>query len=277
MVTYCYLNGKIMSAAQARVSIYDIGLLRGFGIYEAMTTHNKKPFMLEDHLERFRRSAAFAGLKVPASDAEIKEAIAELIERNGYEETNVKFILTGGTAIGGIEYDPDFPTFYILAEEFSALPEEYLTNGAKVMLYEHLRQFPCYKTTNYINAVMLQKRRKDEGALEILYHWQGNVLECATSNFMIVKGGKVITAKENILQGITRKVTLDLARKAGIPVEEREVKLDELSTADEAFLTASFKEVVPVVRADDRKIGNGAVGPVSKRLVELFREFAKSY
>lgn len=277
MAKYCYLNGKIKSAAQAQVSIFDIGLLRGFGIYEAMTTHNKKPFMCEDHLERFRRSATFAGIKVPATDEEIKEAISDLIDRNGYAETNIKFILTGGTALGGIEYDPDFPTFYILAEEFSALPETFLTNGAKVITAEHLRQFPQYKTTNYINAVMLQKKRKEADALEILYYWQGKVLECATSNFAIVKDGKIITAKENILQGITRKVTLDLARKNGIEVEEREYTLDELFDADEAFLTASFKEVVPIVKVDEKVIGDGKVGPVSKKLISLFTDFAKNY
>lgn len=277
MATFCYLNGKIMSAAQAKISILDIGVLRGFGIYEAMTTHNKKPFMLEDHLERFRKSADFAGLKVPITDEEIKEAMATLIKRNGYVETNIKFILTGGTALGGIEYDPDFPTFFILAEEFSALPESFLTEGASVITAEHLRQFPKYKTTNYINAVMLQKKRSEAGALEILYHFDGKVLECATSNFAIVKNGKIITAKDNILHGITRKVTLDLARKNGIPVEEREYTLQELFDADEAFLTASFKEVVPVVKVDDKTIGNGKVGPITKKLVALFTDFAKKY
>lgn len=266
-----------MSVARAEVSIFDIGLLRGFGIYEAMTTHNKKPFMLEDHLERFRRSATFAGLKVPVTDEEIKEAIADLINRNGYDETNIKFILTGGTAQGGIEYDPDFPTFYILAEEFSALPENFITAGASVITAEHLRQFPQYKTTNYINAVMLQKKRKEADALEILYHWNGKVLECATSNFAIIKNGKIITAKDNILQGITRKVMLDLARKNGIEVEEREYTLEEMLSADETLLTASFKEVVPIVKVDEKLIGNGQVGPISQKLVQWFRDFAKNY
>jgi len=259
------------------VSVYDIGLLRGYGIYEAMTTHNKKPFMFADHLERFKKSAIFLDLKVPFSDAEIEEAVHDLIRANGFKETNIKFILTGGAALGGIDYDRDFPTFYILAEEFSAIPEKYLTDGATLISHEHQRQYPQYKTTNYITAVMLQKTRKEKNALEVLYTSQGKVLECSTSNFFIVKDGKIITAKENVLLGITRKVVIDLARKAGLNVEERDISVQELRSADEAFLTASFKEVVPVVSIDGALVGSGRVGEKTKKVLDLFQKFTASY
>jgi len=277
MAKFCYLNGKIMSVAQAKVSILDIGMLRGYGIYEALTTHNKKPFMLADHLKRFRDSAAMVDIKVPATDQEITEAIHELIERNGYNETNIKFILTGGTAVGGIEYDPDFPTFYILAEEFSPIPDHYIQNGASLISYEFERQYPEYKTTNYITAVKLQKLRKEKGALEIMYTSKGKILELATSNFFIVKDGKIITPNNGILKGITRKVVIDLAQKNGLEVVERELTYEELKTADEAFLSASFKEVVPVTKVDDIVIGDGKVGEITKKVLKLFKNFTAAY
>src|SRR3989344_3565158 len=190
---YCYLNGKILPVLEAMVGVYDIGLLRGYGIYEAFITYNKKPFRLSDHLERFRRSAAFMSIEIPATDAEITAALMELIERNGHKESLFRMLLTGGPAFAGIEYAPKTPTFYILIEEFQPLSQEVYRNGCSVTVYEHLRQFPEYKTTNYIQAVLLQKERKEKGALEILYTWDGNALEFATSNLFIVKNGTIIT------------------------------------------------------------------------------------
>jgi branched-subunit amino acid aminotransferase/4-amino-4-deoxychorismate lyase len=276
--THCYLNGKIMPVDEAQVSIKDIGLLRGFGIYEALATTNRKPFMFADHMARYRRTANELHLKIPASEEEILAAINDLVERNVPEgqEATVKFFVTGGTAIHGIEYDYETPTFYMLVDPLVPFAPQYYTDGASVTVFEHLRQFPQLKTTNYIQAVMLQQARKDAGAIEILYTWGGKVLECATSNFMIVKDGKIITAKDNILFGITRKVALDVARPH-FPIEEREVSVEELHAADEAFLTSSFKDVMPVVKVGDKVIGSGKVGPVTKRVMELFHEFTKVY
>lgn len=275
---HCYLNGKIMPIDEAKVSIKDIGLLRGFGIYEAMATANRKPFMFADHMARYRRTASELHLKIPASEEEILVAITELIARNvpAGQEATVKFFVTGGTAIHGIEYDYETPTFYMLVDPLVPFDPHYYSDGASVTVFEHLRQFPQLKTTNYIQAVMLQQARKDAGAVEILYTWGGKVLECATSNFMIVKDGHVITAKDNILFGITRKVALDVSRPH-FTIEEREVSVEELYAADEAFLTSSFKDVMPVVKAGDKVIGDGKVGPVTKRVMELFHDFTKAY
>ncbi len=276
--SHCYLNGKIMPIEEARVSIKDIGLLRGFGIYEALATANRKPFMFADHMARYRRTADQLHLKVPASEDEILAAINDLTARNvpQGQEATVKFFVTGGTAIHGIEYDYETPTFYMLVDPLVPFAPYYYSEGASVTVFEHLRQFPQLKTTNYIQAVMLQQARKDAGAIEILYTWGGKVLECATSNFMIVKDGKIITAKDNILFGITRKVALDVSRPH-FPIEERDVSLEELYAADEAFLTSSFKDVMPVVKVGDKVIGDGKVGPVTNRVMELFHDFTKAY
>jgi branched-chain amino acid aminotransferase len=229
MDAMCYLNGEIMPVSQAKVGVYDIGLLRGFGIYEAMTTYNRKPFMIADHMARFQASTKRLSLTIPASDGDIASAITKLIESNVSQgkEGVIRFIITGGQAIGGIEYDQAKPTFYILVEELQPLPESTFEKGCTLTIHEHLRQIPECKTTDYLEAVLLQKERRESGSLEILYTYQGNVLECATSNFFIVKNGTIITSKDQILHGITRKVTIDAAKKE-FPVEERSMSVEEM-------------------------------------------------
>src|SRR3989344_4304677 len=275
---FCYLNGTILPVSEAKVGVYDIGLLRGFGVYEALRTINGVPFMLADHMGRFPRSTKALKLHIPESDEKIRTIIESLIKRNipPGKDAIIRFILTGGQAIGGIEYNPTTPTFYILAEELVPLSDEVFKNGCKLIVHEHQRLFPEFKTTNYVTAVLLQEERKRAGALEILYTYQGKVLEPATSNLFIVKHGAIITAIDDVLAGITRKVTIDLAKKE-FAVEEREVTVDEMYAADEAFLTSSFKDIVPVVEVGGKKIGAGVPSPVTKRIMQLFHECTVNY
>jgi len=274
MKPYCYLNRKIVPLAKAHVGLYDIGLLRGFGIYEALMTYNRKPFMLGAHLARFRNSAKSLSLKIPATNAEIESAMHKLVERSipKGKEAIFRVILTGGTAVDSIEYNRKRPTFYILVEEFHLFPKKYYTDGCSLTVFEEQRSFPESKTTNYIQAVLLQEERKKAGAIEILYISEGKVLEAATSNFFIVKNGRLITAKERVLPGVTRKVAIEVSRPY-FKIEEREVTVAEMYKADEAFITSSFKEIVPIVKIGDRKIGDGKVGEVTKRVMKLFHEF----
>ncbi len=275
MTTYCYLNGDIIPVSEAKVSVCDIGLLRGFGIYEALATKNGKPFRLADHTARFRMSAREMQLTIPVTDEVFGQILEDLHAKNGFKESIFRIILTGGTAQAGIEYDRGTPTFYILCEEFKPIEASNFTDGCSLITAEFERQFPRYKTVNYIEAVLLQGQRKEKQALEILYVHDGGVYECATSNFFIVKDGIVITPNIGILEGITRKVALEVARAAGT-VEERPVSVDEMLQADEAFLTSSFKDIVPVVQIDDTKIGTGAVGEVTKKLMHGFEAYANA-
>jgi len=278
MGQYCFLNGEFVPLSQANVSVEDIGLLRGFGIYEGLITHNRKPFMLAAHLERLRASAGKLSLSVPFSDEEIRDAVRELVERNVPEqhEALVRIILTGGKTIGVIEYDPKTPTFYMLATVFEPLAPDIVENGCSVMLAEYRRELAEVKSINYIKAVLLQKARKEKHALEVVYAIDGRVYEAAGSNVFIVKNGTLITPKEGIVLGITRKVVLDLARDE-FPTEERAVSTDELFDADEVFISGSFKEVVPVVAIDEKKVGAGVPGRVTRRIIERFREFTRTY
>jgi branched-chain amino acid aminotransferase len=272
-----WLNGEFISLSDAKVSVTDIGLLRGFGVYEGLITHNREPFRLADHLERLRNSAARMSLTVPAADADIGAVMRALVAHNVPEgEALVRIILTGGTAVGVIEYDPQHPTMYMLADRFEPIQSHYLENGCTVTVVEYHRDLADIKSINYIKTVLLQKERKAAGALEILYTSQGLVLEGGGSNLFIVKDNKVITPATDIVKGITRKVVLELV-KDQFAIEERPVTVEEMYAADEAFITGSFKEVVPVVKAGTRTIGDGAPGRITKNILALYHDYTRNY
>ena len=263
-----------MPVSKAFISVYDIGLLRGYAIYDGITAFGKKVFRLPDHMKRFRNSAKAMSLKVPHTDSEIKKIIETLVKKNGFARTNLRLILTGGQTLFGIDYDYDKPTFFILAEEFSPLPKEFYESGATLVTVEHQRFMPESKTTNYITAVKSQSKRKGAKAVEVLFTSNGEVLECSTSNIAIFKGDKIIAPDKNILGGITLKVVLELAKKK-FKIERRTFKLKELLTADEVFITSSYKDIVPIISVDSKKIGNGKIGPKTKILMELFANYTR--
>lgn len=272
MEDHCYLNGELMPLSEAKVSVLDLGMLRSFGIYEGITAVRGEPFHFDEHWNRFASSAAHLGLTLAVEKEDARQAIRDVVAHNapGADRASVRMLLTGGEADGGIEHVPGRETFYIWATPAEPLPVGWHEQGAGLVTHEHQRFMPHAKTINYITAVTLQKTRKDWGAAEILYHARGNMLECATSNAFIVNGGTIITPREDILHGITRLVALKLAREAGYPVEERSVTLDELFAADEAFITSSFKDIVPIVSVDGKMIGSGAPGPVTRDLMARF-------
>jgi branched-chain amino acid aminotransferase len=271
MNQYCFLNGEIIPVEDAKVSVLDIGLLRGYGIYDGIAGIKGKPFRFPDHWTRFLSGAHILNLNIPITEDGAKKKIEELLEKNhGDKRANIRLILTGGNTIGGIEYDFEKPTFYIVTEEWESLPNEYYEEGAKLITYPHMRELPEYKTINYIRAVNLQNYRKEEKAVEILFVNDGEVLECSTSNVFLVKSGKLITPAENILKGITRKVVLEIASKSGLSIEERIVTEEELKSADEVFITSSFKDIVPIVKIDDFEVGDGKVGQITIDLMKKF-------
>jgi len=273
MIQYCFLNGKVMPSEEAKVSLSDIGLLRGYGIYDGMAAFKGRPFRFMDHWSRFVSGAHILNLNIPITEEKAEKIIMELLEKNGLmERANIRMILTGGETLGGIEYDFENPTFYILTEKWESLPPDYYQNGAKLVTYTHKRELAEYKTTNYIRATVLQNFRKEEKAVEILYTFDGEVLECATSNIFVVKNKTLITPADNILKGITRKVIIELC-DGKYKVEERPVAEEELKTADEVFITSSFKDIVPIVRIDDFEVAGGEVGPITKNLTAKFKAY----
>jgi branched-chain amino acid aminotransferase len=271
---FYYLNGRIIPAEKACIPVTDTGLLRGYGVVDVFTTVHGSPIFIDRHWKRFKNSASVLGLEIPVSESEFKEIVRELIEKNPCEEAVVRALLTGGPISDDGISPGDTPTLMILIEKFTPLPNEFYKSGVKVITREFQRYLPNIKHLDYIELVKLQKHKKEVGALEIVYVKDGILSEASTSNVFIIKDGKVITSKENVLGGVTRGVTIELAEKE-FDVEERVVMEEEFLSADEVFLTASNKRIVPVVTIDEHTVGDGLVGPVTKTLMERFEENAE--
>jgi D-amino acid aminotransferase len=265
---YCYFNGKIIAFNNAGLQLDDLGIIRGFGVFDFLRTYHGNPFLLKEHLARLHHSAERLKLKIPIADTRIQEIIEELIKKNQLPEANIRLVITGGPSDDGISVIT--PTFYILTTTAHPIEPRLYKTGITLMTHEYLRLVPEIKSLNYMTAVLLQEEKKKRGAYEILYIWKNKILEAATSNFFIVKDNTLITPKQNILIGITRNFVLKLAHKA-LAIEERDISLAELAQAQECFITASNKEILPVVKIDTHSIGNGKVGPCTQNLLQKYR------
>ncbi len=273
---YSYLNGKIRPAKDPAILANDVGWLRGYGVFDFLRTYDGKIFHYADHYRRFANSAKLLDLKVKIKQADLEKIIYRLIKKNNLREVSIRLVLTGGPSPDGLNFNPQTPTLAVLIEGLYQLPTKLFQTGAKLITFNYDRLIPEAKNLNYIWAVKLQKEKKRQGATEILYTNKGKILECSTSNFFIVKNNKLITPKDNILLGVTRKVVIKLAPKLKLPVEERPLKIEELKTADEAFITATNKDILPIIKINSQKIGSGRPGPVTKQLMTLFEEYTRN-
>lgn len=286
MKQFGYFNGKITALDKIKISPYDLGFLRGYGVFDVMCTQNGKPFLLDEHWKRLRNSAKKLNLKIPISADGYKKIISKLLLLNKFKKSSIRAILTGGLSDNGFAYCAE-ETFVILIEKFQQLPKEIYEKGAGVITVEYERQIPIAKICNYVEAIRNQNRKEKNRALEIIYIKNKKAMEASTSNFFIVKNGKLITAKNGILVGTTRNLVIKLAKKArlagasskraGYKVEERDIAERELYSADEVFLTATNKDIVPVVKIDGKKVGDGKVGKNTKVLMEEFKKFVEKY
>lgn len=258
----------------------DLGVLRGYGVFDVMKTVNGKIFLFEEHFKRLSDSAFYLGVELPLKKEEIEAVIKKLILKNKIskdKEASIRIVLTGGRSADAMHFDPKTPTFYIMVSEFKPLEESLYKKGIKLATVNRGRDIAETKTTNYIIAVKnINERQKKEKFFEILYVSKEVVLEAATSNFFVFIGDKLIVPKDNILRGITRSLVIKLASKE-FEIEERELKVGELSLASEAFIAATNKDIVPVVQIDDKKIGNSKPGKNTKRLMKIFAGFVDNY
>jgi branched-chain amino acid aminotransferase len=272
---YCsYINGSFKPASEAVLPINDLAILRGYAVFDYLRTYGQKPFRLDDHLARLTRSASLLNMTLPLSFDEIKQIIKELIEKSGTtEDVGIRILLTGGPSSDGITFEK--PSLFINAENLYRPAADLFENGVKLITQEHLRETPEIKSTNYLNAIKNAQIKKENGAFEILYHWNNCILETSRNNFFIFKDDVLITPDKDVLPGITRKTVLELSRNL-FKVEIRKLHLDELKEATEAFITGTTKKVMPVVKVDDLIIGKGAVGKNSKKLLTLFNQFVEN-
>ena len=270
---HAFFNGEILPFDRAHLALNDIGILRGYGVCDVARTRNRKPFVLERHLVRFRTGADRFRIRIPYSDRQLEQAITDLVQLNTTGEASIKMIATGGVTLDGTTFNPETPTVYIMVSDFTPLPEHYFSQGVKLITHQYQRPFPETKSLNYITMVEAQPLRDAASAFELLYADGDYVREAATSNVFMVKGGTVTTPDTDILAGISRSLALELIQ-ASHAVEERLILLKELLAADEVFLTATNKDILPVVAIDAVRIGNGTPGSVTTRLLKQFRSYA---
>lgn len=274
----CYQNGEYLSSDKMVVSPWDLGFLRGYGVFDVLPVINSKAFLWEWHYDRLLRSADNLGLSIPVTKEKYGKILEELIVKNEGEDIIFRTVLTGGVSGDAFTPTTNQETLLVLTEGFQHIPEEMLIIGASVMTQDHVRFFPQVKMTHYVSAIKMLGKRKELGALETLYVQDGVISECAQSNFFIVKDGVVITTNENALLGITQKLLVEkIAPENHITIEVRKITFEEVLGADEAFLTGSNKGVVPIVRVDEVTIGDGTPGEITKQFIEKYREFIGAY
>lgn len=276
-----YLDGKFVDSNDAKVSVFDHGLLYGDGVFEGIRLYGGNIFRLDEHLERLEYSAKAIMLQLPGTRAEIAEATCETCRQNGLTDAYIRLVVTRG--VGDLGLAPWLcpkPTMFIIASKISLYPKEYYETGLSIVTVPTRRINPAalpptVKSLNYLNNILGKIEAKQAGALEaIMLNDQGYVAECTADNVFIVQKGEIITpsASQGALKGVTRSTIIDIAKDLGIPLREANMTRYDVWCADECFLTGSGAEVIPTVKLDGREIGTGKPGPVTKRVLEEFRK-----
>jgi branched-chain amino acid aminotransferase len=264
-----YVDGAWVRPDQAHLSINDIAVLRGYSAFEALRTYDRRPFHLREHLARLSYSAGVIDLELPGTREEIASVVHEIIARNTYRHASVRLLVTGGESEDGV-LAAGKPKLIVMISPLGERDMQRFARGYRLITTRLQRETPEAKTSNYTSAVRALKEAARVGADDALFvSEQGHVQECTRSNFFLFHGDTLVTPREEVLIGITRNVVLELA-KGRFPSEERPILLEELARADEAFITSSSKEIVPVVRIDEQVIGDGRPGPRTTELEQRF-------
>ncbi len=265
-----FYQGKQVTVDQIIISPSDLGMLRGFTIFDVMVVEYGRAFLWERHYDRLALSAQSIGLAVPLSKEAYGAALAELIAHSSTQELVLRTVLSGGPSENGFSPEPGRETFYILTEERHRLPLSVYATGVKLITLPYERYLPQVKFANHAISLWDLERRKREDAFDNLYVAQGMISEASQGNILMVKDGVLVTPREEVLWGIVQGLVMELAEAAHIPTQWRSISLEELFEADEILLTGSSKGIVPVVSLDGRKIGDGKPGPVCAQLTKVY-------
>jgi len=274
MAFHQYFNGDIFPIDSPLFKTNDLGLLRGYGLFDYFRTYNGIPFRWNDYWQRFENSARLLKLPLPVSQEETSKILADLHALSGEKEVAFRFVLTGGYAPDSVSVIQ--PNFLIRTE---ALPQDNPAGrlkGIKVLPYEYVRDLPEIKTTNYMHMVLMADEMKRTQASDLLFHKDGEISELTRSNIFIFRENKLITSDRNILNGITRRVVMELAAPY-FEVEVRAVSYEEVLSADEVFTTSTTKWVMPIVQIGDMPVGNGLAGKQTLFLQKLFEDLVEDW
>jgi len=280
-----FLDGQLVDKADAKISVFDHGLLYGDGIFEGIRIYDRNIFRLDEHLERFEFSAKSLMIRLPWTREEIAKAVCDTCRANNLENGYIRLIVTRG--VGDLGLSPRScpkPTIIVIADKIALYPPEHYAVGLKIVTVPTRRMnpaalSPAIKSLNYLNNIMAKMEAEQFGALEaIMLNDQGLVAECTGDNVFIVRKGRLYTpaAQQGALKGITRDSIFDIAADLEIPIEEHEMTRYDIWNADECFLTGTGAEVIPVVALDSRQISDGKPGPVFRRVLEAFRRRVRS-
>ncbi len=278
------VNGRITGDRDAVISVFDHGFLYGEGIYETLRTYHRRPFLYDRHMHRLRRSARMIDLPVPFTDDELAAQVRDtqaIATIDG--EAYIRVLVTRG--IGDLTYDlkaTPRPSVVIIVKPHADPPPEVYEKGVRVVIVDVVRNHPdsvnpMIKSNNLMNSALAKQEALCTGAFEgVMRNYRGELTECTTANLFIVKSGVALTPplEAGLLPGITREFLFDIGKEIGVDVREQVLRDDDLFGADEAFLTSTTREAVPIVTVNDRTIGNGKPGPVTWKLLEGFRRAA---
>jgi branched-chain amino acid aminotransferase len=274
-----YINGQYLDKEQASVSVFDHGFLFGDGIFEGMRSYGGKVFRLEAHLQRLWDSAKSIWLEIPISQDEMARAVNQTLQLNAIQDGYVRLIVTRGRGTLGLDaHLCADPQVIIITDHIALYPAEYYEKGLEIITASTLRNHPAalnprIKSLNYLNNILAKIEGHQAGCVEaLMLNHKGEVAECTGDNIFLVKAGTLRTPPTDagILEGITRGAVLELAAEAGLSVQQTSLTRHDVYVADECFLTGSAAEVIPVVKVDDRVIGDGQPGPVTRDLAQRF-------
>jgi branched-chain amino acid aminotransferase len=279
-----YIDGKFYAEANAKISVFDHGLLYGDGIFEGIRFYNGRVFRLEEHLHRLWDSARSICLEIPMTMQDMTEAVLETIRQNHLRDGYIRLLVTRG--IGNLGLNPaqcKSPSVIIIAATIALYHEDFYRKGLTIVTCATRRSNPAalnpaVKSLNYLNNVMARIEANLAGADEaLMLNDAGNVAECTADNVFVVKHGQIVTppVTAGALRGITRSVVFEIAAELGVKVRETDITRHDVFVADECFLTGTAAEIVPVVKADGRSIGNGKPGPITTRIIARFRQVTR--
>ncbi len=267
---YSWYNGEFNLTERIQISSNDLGLLRGYGLFDYFRTYQGKVFQWDWYWERFENSAKLLKIPLKYSKSEVYDIMMELMSKTNKPDIAFRFLLTGGDSLDSSTMVS--PNLLIRTESVVEIERLSYEKGIAIITHHFLRDMPEIKSTDYKRVMFLQEEIKNAGAMDVLYHINGVLSELSRSNVFLVKDGIIKTPKTGILKGITRRTIIELA-KPEFQVQEIEVDISDLFTADEVFTTSSNKKVLPITKIDGKQIGNGSCGKVTTKLLNSFIEF----
>lgn len=276
-----YINGKFFAKEDAKVSVYDHGLLYGDGIFEGIRCYSGKVFRLEEHLERLYQSALAIMLEIPISPQKMADDVYETLRRNNFQDAYIRLVVTRGAGSLGLDpFKTSDPQVIIITDKIALYPPEYYEKGLELITAATIRNHPAalsprIKSLNYLNNIMAKMEGLQAGCVEaLMLNHKGELAECTGDNIFLVRKGRLQTPPidAGILEGVTRNAVIELAEQMGIPCDQIPLTRHDVFIADECFLTGTAAEVIPVVKLDKRPIGAGSVGPLTQQLIVAFKK-----